>query len=863
MKLSILQRLALFARHRYYVVFAIFAVLAVLCVLLISRLSFDTDMMNLLPRKEPAVRAYIDALETFGSNTLMLVAVRIPEGAVAEPYEGFVDELAAGLSEIPDLRNVQHRIGDPEELLQTFFPKSVLFLDDKGRRALEQRLSDEGIRQRVQELRRQLSTPQGIAAKQLSRLDPLGLADIFLGRVESSRGTLQVDWTSGYYLSRDQRMLLVLAEPIQPPGNLKFNENLADQVDRVVASTLARWGEIAGEEPPPKPEVGVGGPHFTALGDSSLIKRDMVLQLATAVPGVCLLFFFVFRRLSTLIYALVPLFSGLLLTFALAEIAYGSLSSATSAVAGLLAGLGVDFVIVSYGRYVEERQNGESLEAALMAVNGSTGRAVLIGAVTTTVTFYAFMITDFIGLRQMGFLTGTGILFCMGSVLFLLPAMLAWNEDHHTRRKTTPRLFLHSFGSDLVIRASMKHRRIVLLLGAALTVGAFALAFQLRFDETMKTMRPKGNRGIDVAAEVGRTFGSGFDSMTLILSGNSPDEVIALAARASEGAEKLVRQGVLYGYSGVTSLIPPPDRQREALEWLARGRQGTLDMDRVRATFTQAAAAQGMRPEAFEGGLDLLAQAVNLPGPIRVEDFQQAGQTELLLDRFLQKTDKGWKGAVYLYPPANRWRREAPPEVWRLAEQLGPQVALAGTNVVNQVVRRTVIQDAWVASILGFLLVEILLWLDFRSIRQTLFATAPLLIGLVWMAGAMVALGIEMNFINIFVTTMIIGLGVDYGVHVLHRYREIRDLPDAEFERGLLETGKAVMAAAISTIWGFGSIMFSSYPGLISTGKVAILGTLACSIVTIALLPAVLSWRRERRMKGLGVGRMFEDEEGF
>jgi predicted RND superfamily exporter protein len=863
MKLSILQRLALFARHRYYLVFAIFAVLGAVSLFLTLRLSFDTDMMNLLPRKEPAVRAYIDALETFGSNTLMLVAVRIPEGAVAEPYEAFVDELAAGLSEIPDLRNVQHRIGDPEELLQTFFPKSVLFLDEGGRRALEERLSDEGIRKRVGELRRQLSTPQGIAAKQLSRLDPLGLADIFLGRVESSRGSLQVDWTSGYYLSRDHRMLLILAEPIQPPGNLPFNERLASQVDRVVDSALARWDEIAGAEPPPKPQVGVGGPHLTALGDSSLIKRDMILQIATAVPGVILLFLFVFRRIGTLAYALVPLFSGLLLTFGFAKLTVGSLSAATSAVAGLLAGLGIDFVIVSYGRYIEERRNGESLEAALLAVNGSTGRAVLIGAVTTTVTFYAFMVTDFVGLWQMGFLTGTGILFCVGSVFLLLPAMLAWSEDHHERRKTAPRLFLHSFGSDLVIRMSMRHRRLVLLVGLGLTVVAFALAFQLRFDESMKTMRPKGNRGIDVAVEVGRTFGSGFDSMTLVVSGKSPDEVIELAARASEGAAKLVRQGVLYGYNGVTSLIPPPGRQREALDWLAQGRQGTLDMDRVRATFAEAAAGQGMRPEAFEPGLGLLAKAVNLPGPIRVEDFQQTGQTELLLDRFLQKTDDGWKGAVYLYPPANLWRREAPPEAWRLAEQLGPQVSLVGTNVVNQIVRREVLKDAWVASILGFVLVEILLWLDFRSIRQTLFATTPLLIGLVWMVGAMVVLKLEMNFINIFVTTMIIGIGVDYGVHVLHRYREIRDLPDAEFERGLLETGKAVMAAAISTIWGFGSIMFSSYPGLVSTGKVAILGALACSLVTITLLPAVLSWRREKRMKDLAAGRPVSADEGF
>ncbi|HYO11677.1 MAG TPA: MMPL family transporter, partial [Thermoanaerobaculia bacterium] len=485
---SLLQRLALFARHRYSLVFAIFAVLVAVSLTLTLRLTFDTDMLGLLPKKEPSVRAYIDALETFGSNTMMLVAVEIPEGVVVEPYEGFVDELAAGLAEIPDLRNVQHRIGDPEELLRTFFPKSVLFLDAKGRRALEGRLSEEGIRERVSELRRQLSTPQGIAVKALARLDPLGVAEIFLGRVESSRGTLQVDWTSGYYLSRDHRMLLILAEPVRPPQNLKFNERLAEQVDRVVAETLARWDEIAGPAPPPKPEVGVGGPHFTALGDSSLIRRDMIINIVTSVLGVLLLFLFAFRRPGALVYAFLPLFCGLMLTFGFAKITVGSLSSATSAVAALLVGLGIDFVIVSYGRYIEERQKGESLESALMAMNGSSGRAVLIGAVTTTATFYAFTITDFIGLRQMGFLTGTGILFCMISVFLLLPAMLAWSEDHHERRQTAPNLFLHSFGSGVLIRASMRHRRLAILGGLAVTVGALALALQVRFDESMKTM---------------------------------------------------------------------------------------------------------------------------------------------------------------------------------------------------------------------------------------------------------------------------------------------------------------------------------------------------------------------------------------
>jgi predicted exporter len=849
MQRSLLQRLALFARRRYGAVFAVFALLVGAAVVLTLRLSFDTDILNLLPRNEPAVKAYIESLADFGSGTLLIVAVRIPEGAVPEPYETFTDALAARLARLPELKSVEHRIGDPEELLRTFFPKAVLFLEAAGRRALAAGLADAGIRRRVSELRRQLSTPQGMALKQLAKLDPLGLARIFLGRVESSRGTLQVDWTSGYYLSRDHRMLLILAEPARPPQNIKWNARLIAAVDRTVAAALADWPRIAGPGAPPQPEVGLGGPHLTALGDTSLIRYDMLVNIVTSALGVLLLFLFAFRRPGALVYAFVPLICGLLLTFGFAELTVGALSSATSVVAALLIGLGIDFVIVAYGRYIEERCRGESIEAALLAMSGSSGRAVLVGAVTTTATFYAFTFTDFVGLRQMGLFTGTGILFCAAGVFLLLPAMLAWSEDHHARRQTEPKLFLHGFGSQALIRLCMRHRRVAVLAGLAVTLAALALALQVRFDESMRTMRPQGNRGHDVTAEVGRKFGSGFNSMILLLSGSSPGEVVDLASRAAAGAGKLVDQGVLYGFSGVDSLIPPPERQRAVLAWLARERTGALDLARIRATFAAAAAKEGLRVEPFAPGFALLEQAINLSGPIGVQDFGGSKQARLLLGRFLKQTGQGWRGAVYLYPAGNRWRREPPPEALALAKKLGPRAVLTGTNVVNQTVRREVLEDAWVAGSVGYLAVAILLWLDFRSLRHTALAMAPLTVGIVWMVGSMALLGIQMNFINIFVTTMIIGIGVDYGVHLLHRYLEVRDLPDAEFESGLQETGKAVVAAALSTIVGFGSITLSHYPGLISTGEVAILGALSTSLVAITLLPTFLSWRREIRKR--------------
>ncbi len=831
-----LERLAVFARHRYRLVFAVFGLLVAVSAVLIARLSFDTEMLNLLPRRDPVIQAYVETLQDFGSQTFLLVVVKIPEGAVVDPYESLVDELAAGLSKVPELKNVQHRIGDPAELLETFFPKALLFLDAPGRDRLAAKLQDEGIRQRVSELRRQLLTPQALALKELFLNDPMGLSEIFLGRLESSRGTLNVDWTRGYYLSRDHRLLLILAEPVKPPQDVPFTEKMVVSVDKVVA-------------------VDLGGPHMTTVGDAGLIRKDMIVNIITSALGVFILFLFAFRRVGALLYAFVPLLCGLVFTFGFASALFGALSSATSVCAALLIGLGIDFVIVSYGRYVEERRGGATLEQALAAMTGATGPAVMAGAITTAATFYAFTFTDFTGLRQMGILTGTGILFCMVSVLILLPAMLAWGEDKHRKSQKEPKLFLHSFGTNRLTAFSIRHPVTALLAGMAFTLVGLALALNIQFDESMKTMRPSGNRGIEVTTEVGKHFGSGFDAMILTLTGDSLEEVLELSDRASAGAKRLVDQEILYGFSGPTSLIPPERQQREALDWLARNRGGALDLARIRATFADEATKQGIRPAPFEPGLDLLAQAVSLTKPIGPEDFASNQQTKLLLGRYIKKKEHGWKAAVYLYPPANRWRREAPPEALRLAEQLGPKAQLTGVNRINQRVRAMVLRDAWIAGFLGLGLVTLILWIDFRNPRSVLLALMPLLLGITMMIGGMVLFGIQMNFINIFVTTMIIGIGVDYGIYILHRYGEVKHLPEAEFTQALRETGKAVAAAATSTIVGFGSIIFSHYSGLRSTGEVAILGALFTSLVAITLLPAYLTWRRRKADQAGGVPR--------
>ena len=631
--------------------------------------------------------------------------------------------------------------------------------------------------------------------------------------------------------------------------DLEFTRHLVDVVEGAVAEKVEAWkakhaDSIAAGELPAAPEVAMGGGYLTALDDAELIRRDVLVNAFSSMGIVLLLFYFAFRRLGLLIYAFLPLSTGLLITFALAGTVWDKLSSATSACAALLVGLGIDFVIVSYGRYVEERQRGADASQALELMTGSCGKAVVVGGVTSAATFYAFTVTEFTGLHQMGLLTATGILLCMVAVLVILPALLAWSEAWHAKRQSLPTLYVHGFGAAKLVRGAMARPRLTLGLGLAVTVLTAAQLPRLEFESAIQNLRPEGNRGIQVQQEVSERFGSNFKYMMLVLTDPDLDRVLDLATRAAEGARPMLESGDLYRVDSISTLIPSPSRQQEVLAWLEQHRADSLNMDRIRDRFQSALAGEGMRSEPFADGMDLLASALAADTPITVADLETRSSTRRLLERYVRFDGERWKSVVYLYPPENKWKREPPPEAEALAAELGPQAELTGVNVVSRSLRRQVWIDAVIAALLGTLAVTFLLWLDYRRISDTLLSLVPLSVGIVWMLGVMVLLGMKVNFMNIFVTTMIIGIGVDYGVHMLHRRRELIDDGDDDFTSGLAETGQSIAMAAVTTSVGFGSLALSHYPGLRSIGYVAILGAAATALVAITMLPAYL-WLKQ------------------
>jgi predicted RND superfamily exporter protein len=805
-----------------------------------TRLDVETDILSLVPAENPVVRDFTTTIELFGSVDTLLVVVRLEQGNDLEPALEFTDRLARSLREWQLIDWVEYQVESSAETAFPLLGHATLLLGPDQIRDLLERLSEDALADQMARVHSQLLAPQSMFTKDFVRVDPMGFLAQILDNVRLGGVGISVDAETGCLMDPERRMLLMVAKPTGPAQDLAFDRELTRGLRERLAQVEEAWHGDGWDGDPPRVEF-TGG-HVIALADSDLITTDAIVGVVSSLVGVMVLFVLAFRRFSAIVFAIVPLVTGLALTIVFVSLALGRLNSLTAASGGLLIGLGIDFIIVLYGRYVEERQLGREHDAAIDSIGRFTGVGVVLGAVTTAATFLAFLATEFRGLSELGLLTGIGILILMAAVFLLLPAMLTlvdgrWSSDRS--------LALRSFGSDKLCRLCLRHPGWTLVVGLAVTLLMAIAASGLGFDDDMRNLRSSANPGSILRDEVMAAFGLRFSPMTVRIDGPDEAHALATARRMLPELEKLVDGITLASIDTIADVVPPIEMQREVISILAGGAPGPSE---VRARMESALRAAGLNPVAFDEGIEHLTSALSVREPLALSELRSTTLARVV-DRYVVRHEDGVSTAIYCYPPAGQWRRQAPLALVDLVTRY-PNAVVTGPNVVSAELRRIVWGDAARAAALGLVLVFCLLWADLGSPLRSSLALLPLSLGMVWMLGGMALFGLRINFMNIFVATMVIGIGVDYGVHLLHRWYESGGRPEA-----LQGTAKAIAVAALTTMVGFGSLVLSHFPGLRSVGSAAIFGALATAVASITVLPAVLSkLGMDRRHIELGEG---------
>jgi len=836
-KQRVLLNVERFARVHWRLAFLL-AILAVVgSAWLASHLTLESDILQLIPRGNPQVDTFRQALSDFGSFDYLLVLLEAQAGQGPDELEDFADLYAEKLRGLERLvGRVEYRFQPDERFLDLFYRNALLFLPPERLDDLEHKLSDEAIRRQIRQRRLSLASPTATLTEGLVTQDPLDLMPLFLNRLMGHRGALKLDLSDGYYLSTDGRTLIMLVEPKRPAQDMAFDRELLDAANQAARETqeeirdAAEAGEPAGEI-----SVRFGGNYAVTLQESELIYHDARFNLLFSLFAVSALYWLCYRRFAALLYSSIPLMVGQALTFALAAVALGRLNASSSSFTALLMGLGTDFTIVMYARYVEERQRGASLAEATELMVGQTGLGVFTGAITSAGTFYAMCLSRFRGLYDLGFLIGSGILLCGVAILFLLPAMITWNEGVRKRRHdVVKKLHLQSFGVERLIPFSARHRVAVLVAMAVLTLVGGILASGIGFDDSLSALRSNDTEASRVQREIAERFEASLSTMMAIARGRDLDEAVARAQKIEERLRPFLADGRIGSYDSVLVYLPSPSEQAKVIAALGADTRGSFDPERIRRAVLAGLEENGFRAEAFAESLERMRSFLTPSRPITLADLEERGLGRLL-DRYLRKEPGEVRIVTYLFPNDPRWKRVPPPGLTEALSQGDPGIVVTGTNVVGQELRRIFTRDVIRSVGAGLLLVFLLLLIDFRSLRLTGIAMAQLLSGVVLMFGAVRLLGFELNYVNAFVATMILGVGIDYSIHLIHRL----EVTGGTIEEGLLETGKAVVLASLTNMAGFGTLMLGNYPALRSFGAVALAGSVSC-LLTALTLPAAL-----------------------
>jgi predicted RND superfamily exporter protein len=143
-------------------------------------------------------------------------------------------------------------------------------------------------------------------------------------------------------------------------------------------------------------------------------------------------------------------------------------------------------------------------------------------------------------------------------------------------------------------------------------------------------------------------------------------------------------------------------------------------------------------------------------------------------------------------------------------------------------------QQALVSAVVLITLYLSILW---RRLRETALVLAPLILGAALTVAGMVALGLSFNFVNVIVIPLLLGIGVDSGIHLVHRASTLEDPAENMVES---TTARAVLFSAVTTIVSFGALALSSHRGMSSLGILLMVGLCWMLVCNLVVLPALM-----------------------
>jgi predicted RND superfamily exporter protein len=816
--------------------------LALTCWALASQLRIQGDFVSLLPSESGTAKRFRTALErkVSGASTLVVII----ESPDARANERFIDALAPRVAGLPRGLVASLQTGTKAE--RRFFEEQRwLFASERDLRLVRCELARERDRQtfdlgldeacdvQVEDELRELGGSAGdsalsaaapaVASNAPAALAPGSPLQQLRERIEQAMAA-QDRFKSDYFRNQTgTRYALVIRSSAAGMGEQSSDE-LLRRVSALVDALSPRSFH-------PRAEVGFAGDIPNAAAERKSLIADIALVSALAIGLILTVIVGYFRSALSLVHIFSAAAVGCGVAFAVAKLAFGHLNMASGFLGSIIAGNGINIPMIYLARYRELRQEGQPLLPALEQTALDCRRGTWLGAVAAAGAYLSLGVTSFRGFSEFGLIGGVGSLACWLAAFALCPASIAALERF--RKPALPERRAAS-GGGLVTRwlgALATRRPLVLLMviGAAAACLAPAIAryvanpWEYDFGKLRSASSSKRGAG-HFSVKADEIFGTR-GSPDLLLA-RSFDEAAGMAdavvARDRQlfGGKLVQRVATAHDYLGGRPAIV----QRK-LEVLADIRQ---EIDR---------ALPHLRDRDRE-----FAQEFRPPErlrPLTAEDLPQ-----LLRERFTETNGRfGTAVFVEIDPKLSRSRGEQLLKIADLLEGVrdpsGQVVPNASRASVFAEMIRSMTRDAPRTIGVAFTVVVVVAALATGALLPVLAVLASLLLA-VWLTlGAASTFDVRLNFLNFVALPLTFGIGVEYAINFCDRVRALGDI-----RKSLQSVGGAIAACSLTTMLGYGTLLFGDNLALRSFGKYAVIGELSCLGTALLTLPAGLTLLR-------------------
>jgi len=797
-----------------------------------TSLTVDTDIANLLPSTNANVQALEKLQEVAGGETSMEVAIKSPS------FEANI-EFANTLAE-ESLKLHYERFAGPFFTDAEFRRETALLKDN----ALYLATSTE-LDSIIAYLQGEIQQAKEEANPFLIDFDDFEEEEVNSSNEEADlerfRDSYDMLVPSEYPVNADSTLAILTLYPSGSRSDITFLEDMfnefQDLIDRLEPSSYH-----------PEMEVRFGGRLKRHLTELESIMDDVYSSFALGISSVLLLVvlyftikkYFNYRRTDPrlqrhslvqhiirapvpMLVIGIPLLVSLMWTFGITSLTLGMLNTMTSVLFVILFGLGIDYGIHYYARYIELRADGNDVADSILKAYERTGTAIVVSALTTASALFILIFADFRGFSEFGYIAGMGIMFALICMLFVLPSLLVlferWNWlllPPRADESTTKPLFRR-----------FPLARPIITFGIVTAAAVIAFSGNLQFEYDFGKLEPEFPEYREF-----REFASGVDESDrrnpafLIVDNNEEvfEVLDTLRARKNSNPETMIED-----VEAIQERFPPFEEMKE---------QKLQKISRIRELLRDPFI------ENQEGeNLDILRRSSQTRAPLREEQIP-----DFLKNRFITR-DGDLGRFVIVYPKSglsDGLRSIAfKEEVSNITLENGKTYYAGSTSIVAATMLDLMRTESPYMVVATFIVVFICIALSFQSMRWTLIALIPLIIGLLWLFGIQLLFGLKFNFYNLVVLPAILGIGCDNGVHLAHRYR-------AEGKKSMWEvlssTGQHITIGSFTTMLGFAGLLFTSHPGLQSIGVMAVIGIGLTLLTALTFLPAMVQFLEDKHL---------------